>query len=199
MVARLVVAVLIAVGAIALGFISYAFFAGRSDLSRSALSEGHGLFVDDPTAVRAETAASLGYLAPDFTLTSLDGQNISLSSLRGTPVLLNFWATWCPPCRQEMPHLQDFYERYKDQIALLGIDWGEDAETVKRFLERLGVSYPNLLDQRATVFVLYRLTGIPTSFFIDREGYIRGMWLGPMTTEEIAKGFGRLGLLQESE
>ncbi len=199
MVPRLVVAVLIAAGAIALGFISYAFFTSRSDLSKFALTEGRGLFVDDPKILRAETAATLGYLAPDFTLEDLNGQKVRLSDFRGKPALLNFWASWCPPCRKEMPELQEFHERYGEQIALIGINWGEDAKTVKKFLDRFGVRYLNLLDERRTAFVLYKLTGIPESFFIDPEGYIRGVWIGPITAEQIVKGFARLGLLQEKE
>ncbi|MEM4413721.1 MAG: TlpA disulfide reductase family protein [Candidatus Caldarchaeum sp.] len=199
MVARLVVAVLIAAGAIVLGFISYAFFASRSDLSKFALTEGRGIFLDDPKALKAETAANLGYLAPDFTLEDLNGQKVRLSDLRGKPVFLNFWASWCPPCRREMPELQKFHERYGDQITLIGVNWGENARTVKEFLESFGVRYLNLLDERGTAFVLYRLTGIPESFFIDPEGFIRGVWIGPLTAEEIAKGFARLGFLKESE
>lgn len=197
--ARLIVAVLIAVGAIVLGVISYAFFTSRSDLSKFALTEGRGIFVDDPKTLKAETAAALGYLAPDFTLEDLNGQRVSLSDFRGKPVLLNFWASWCPPCRKEMPELQKFHERYGEKIALVGVNWGEDAKTVKEFLDRFGVSYLNLLDERGTAFVLYKLTGIPESFFIDPDGYIRGLWIGPMTVEEIVKGFARLGLLKESE
>jgi thiol-disulfide isomerase/thioredoxin len=197
--ARLVVAVLIAVGAIALGVISYAFFTSRSDLSRFALTDGRGVFVEDPKELKDETAASLGYRAPDFTLPDMSGQSVSFSSLRGKPVLLNFWATWCPPCRQEIPELQEFHQTYGDQIVLLGVNWGEDAKTVKEFLDRLGVSYRNLVDERGTAFVLYRLTGIPESFFIDPEGYIRGAWIGPLTAKEIVQGFERLGLLTPKE
>lgn len=199
MLARLVVAALIAVGAIALGFISYEFFASRSDLNKFTLTEGRGIFVEDPKELKNETAPTLGYLAPDFTLQDLNGQSVSLSSFRGKPVLLNFWATWCPPCRKEMPELQEFHRRYGDQVVLVGVNWGEGTSTVKRFLDQLGVSYPNLIDERGTAFVLYRLTGIPESYFIDPEGYLRGAWIGPLTAEEIVKGFTRLGLLKESE
>ncbi len=199
MLARLVVTVLIAVGAIALGFISYEFFASRSDLNKFTLTEGRGIFVEDPKELKNETAPTLGYLAPDFTLQDLNGQSVSLSSFRGKPVLLNFWATWCPPCRKEMPELQEFHRRYGDQVVLVGVNWGEGTSTVKRFLDQLGVSYPNLIDERGTAFVLYRLTGIPESYFIDPEGYLRGAWIGPLTAEEIVKGFTRLGLLKESE
>ncbi len=201
MLARLVVAVLIALGAIALGVISYAFFTSRSDMSRFALTDGRGIFLEDPKELKDETAASLGYRAPDFTLPDLSGQSVSVSSLRGKPVLLNFWATWCPPCRQEIPELQEFHQTYGDHIVLLGVNWGEAPKTVKAFLDRLGVSYRNLVDERGTAFVLYRLTGIPESFFIDPEGYIRGVWIGPLTAKEIVRGFERLGLLipKESE
>jgi thiol-disulfide isomerase/thioredoxin len=197
--ARLVVAVLIAVGAIALGVISYAFFTSRSDLSRFALTSGRGIFLEDLTGLKDETAPRLGYRAPDFELPDLEGQKVTLSALRGKPILLNFWATWCPPCRQEMPELQEFHRRYGDQIVLVGVNWGEDAKTVKAFLDHLGVSYRNLVDERGTAFVLYRLTGIPESFFIDPEGYIRGAWIGPLTAKEIVQGFERLGLLTPKE
>jgi len=196
---RLIVAVIIAGGAVMLALISYSFFASRSDLSKFVLREGTGLFAQDPKELKAQTAASLGFLAPDFALKDLNGQTVRLSDFRGKPVLLNFWAAWCPPCRKEMPDLQNFYERYGEKIVLLGVNWGEDAKTVKEFLDRYGVKYLNLLDERGTAFVLYKLTGIPTSFFIDREGYIRGVWLGPLKVEEIAGIFERLGLLKESE
>lgn len=199
MVARLIVALLIAAGAVTLGIISYAFFTSRNELGKLALTRGHGIFVDDPTTLKAEPAASLGHLAPDFTLTDLTGQRVSLSEFRGRPVLLNFWATSCPPCREEIPELQKFHERYGDQITLLGVNWGESPETVKAFLAKLGATYLNLIDERGTAFVLYRLTGIPESFFIDPEGYIRGVWIGSITLEELVKGFTRLGLLKESE
>jgi thiol-disulfide isomerase/thioredoxin len=197
--ARLVVAVLIAVGAIALGVISYAFFTSRSDLSRFALTHGRGFFLEDLTGLKDETAPRLGYRAPDFELPDLEGQKVTLSALRGKPILLNFWATWCPPCRQEMPELQEFHRRYGDQIVLVGVNWGEGSKTVKAFLDRLGVGYRNLVDERGTAFVLYRLTGIPESFFIDPEGYIRGAWIGPLTAKEIVQGFERLGLLTPKE
>ncbi len=199
MLARLVVIVLIAIGAIALGVISYAFFTSRSDLSKFALTEGRGLFLDDPAELTNEVAPRLGYLAPDFTLEDLTGQKVSLSSFRGKPVFLNFWASWCPPCRKEMPELQEFHQRYGEQIALVGINWGETADTVREFLARVGVTYLNLLDPRGTAFVLYKLTGIPESFFIDPEGYVRGVWIGPLTVEQLVQGFARLGLLKESE
>ncbi len=197
MLKRLIVAGVITGGAAMLALIGYSFFTSRNDLSKFVLREGTGLFAEDPKELKAQTAARLGHLAPDFALSDLNGQTVRLSGFRGKPLLLNFWAAWCPPCRKEMPDLQNFHERYGEKVVLLGVNWGEDANTVKEFLARYGVKYLNLLDERGTAFVLYRLTGIPTSFFIDREGFIRGIWLGPLKVEEIAGIFERLGLMKE--
>jgi len=160
------------------------------DRGRMIITFSRGRFIDKDAEVNAEiTAPYPGYLAPDFAFEDLEGNTVRLSELRGKPVLLNFWATWCPPCRKEIPDLQRFYEQYGDRITLLGIDWGEDVEEVKRFLERYGATYTNLLDKDGKFFVRYRLTGLPTSYWIDEEGIIRGMWLGAMELEEMVEGF----------
>lgn len=160
------------------------------DRGRMIITFSRGRFIDKDAEVNAEiTAPYPGYRAPDFAFEDLEGNTVRLSELRGVPVLLNFWATWCPPCRKEIPDLQRFYEQYGDRITLLGIDWGEDVEEVKRFLERYGATYTNLLDKDGKFFVRYRLTGLPTSYWIDEEGIIRGMWLGAMELEEMVEGF----------
>ncbi len=154
------------------------------------LTFSRGQFIDKDAEVNRDIAAPYpGYRAPDFAFEDLDGTMIRLSDFRGKPVLLNFWATWCPPCRKEIPDLQRFHEQYANKIVLLGIDWGEDIEEVKRFLERYGATYTNLLDKNGEFFVLYRLTGLPTSYWIDEEGIIRGMWLGAMSVEDMVEGF----------
>ncbi len=112
-----------------------------------------------------------------------------LSELRGKPVLLNFWATWCPPCRKEVPDLQKFHEQYGDKITLLGINFGEEAQDVRAFMKRYAATYPTLMDANGKVFVLYQLTGLPTSFWVDQQGIVRGMWLGAMKTEDMVIGF----------
>jgi thiol-disulfide isomerase/thioredoxin len=160
------------------------------DRGRMIITFSRGRFIDRDAEVNAEvTAPYPGYRAPDFAFEDLDGNTVRLSELRGKPVLLNFWATWCPPCRKEIPDLQKFYEQYGDRITLLGIDWGEDAEEVKRFLRRYGATYTNLLDKDGKFFVLYRLTGLPSSYWIDEEGIIRGLWLGAMEIEDMVEGF----------
>ena len=160
------------------------------DRGRMIITLSRGQFLDKDAEVNPEiTAPFPGYRAPDFAFEDLEGHIWRLSELRGKPVLLNFWATWCPPCRKEIPDLQKFHEEYGDRIVLLGINWGEDPEDVKEFLERYGATYTNLLDRDGKFFVKYRLTGLPTSYWIDEAGIIRGMWLGAMELEDMVEGF----------
>lgn len=189
-----IVIVAVAVAASVMAAVSYSYITG-SLLNRDGyvLREGTGIFWESNRPVRGQEAApQLGYPAPDFTLDDLEGRSIALSELQGRPVLLNFWASWCPPCRAEMPDLQDFHTRYGDQVTVLGINWAEDLETVRAFLERYGITYPNVLDPQGRAFVMYRLTGLPTSFFLDEQGIIRGVWLGPLRTDDIARDFSRI-------
>ncbi len=135
-----------------------------------------------------ETTGSIiiGSKAPDFSMTSLSGQQISLTDLRGQGVLVNFWATWCYPCREEMDDLKAAYEKYKDQgIVILGIDMKEGEETVKKFIESYKITYPILIDADGKVGDAYNVFGIPSSFFIDRDGVIRDIILGEMNEDSI--------------
>ncbi|MBI1743588.1 TlpA family protein disulfide reductase [Candidatus Acetothermia bacterium] len=158
--------------------------------SQTILRFSQGAFVDKRQELHPDISVpTLGYLAPDFELLNTDGKKIKLSDLRGKPVLVNFWATWCPPCRKEMPDLQAFYTKHSDKIQLLGINWGEETDEIKKFLAEFGVSYPNVIDQNGKMFVLYQLTGLPTSFFVDEAGVIRGVWLGLMTAADIEVAF----------
>jgi peroxiredoxin len=91
-----------------------------------------------------------------------------------------------------MPDLQEFHKDYGDQVVVLGINWAEDPQVVRDFLDRYAITYTNVLDRRGKAFVAYRLTGIPTTFFIDEEGVIRGVWVGPLKSEEIAESFAKI-------
>ena len=127
----------------------------------------------------------IGNLAPDFQLKDLDGKTVSLSDLRGKPVLLNFWATRCPPCRFEMPFLQQIYEEWSDRgLVLLAIDIGESSAGVKEFLEDNNLSLPVLLDSDQRVALRYSITNIPTTYFIDRNGIIRQKVIGAFPNKE---------------
>ncbi|MBI2907762.1 MAG: redoxin domain-containing protein [Chloroflexi bacterium] len=138
------------------------------------------------TGSSSEVAPRVGKTAPDFTLTSLSGETVSLSSLRGKAVLINFWASWCDPCRAEMPGMEKVWKELKDQgMVILAINEREDKETAGKFVKELGLTFPILLDPGEVVFNTYRVTLFPSSFFIDREGVIRYMTVGQMSESTV--------------
>lgn len=123
-----------------------------------------------------------GASAPDFALPALDGRTYRLSELRGRAVLINFWATWCGPCRTEMPAIEEVYRRYGgDRLLVLAVNVEEDAEHVVPFVQRLGLSFPILLDRDGAVSRRYRITGLPTTYLIRANGKVDGVRLGPYT------------------
>lgn len=131
-----------------------------------------------------EVAPRVGALAPDFTVPALEGGEVSLSGYRGRPVLLNFWATWCGPCRAEMPHFQTVYEEAEGKgLALLAINLGEDRARVQSFVRGQKLTFTVGLDLDTAVAGAYRVGPIPTSFFIDREGVIRQIAIGSFPDE----------------
>jgi cytochrome c biogenesis protein CcmG, thiol:disulfide interchange protein DsbE len=126
-------------------------------------------------------APRVNFPAPAFTLNTLDDKTISLDDLRGKVVIVNFWATWCPPCRAEMPMLQAYSAENKNRgVIVLAIDVGEEKEVTQKFAADLGLTLPILLDHDTTVMTQFRVQALPTSFFIDREGVIRAVYLGAM-------------------
>jgi peroxiredoxin len=130
-----------------------------------------------------------GNLAPDFQLQSLDGQSASLSGLRGKPVLINFWATRCPPCRSEMPYLQEIYNEWSEtELILLAISIGEGPTEVKEFMQSHKLSLPVLLDTNQDVALEYNIRYIPTTFFIDKKGIIQAMKVGAFSSKEEIEG-----------
>ena len=121
----------------------------------------------------------VGNLAPDFQLQSLDGQTLSLGNQQGKPVLINFWATWCSPCRGEMPYIQEIYEEWSDKgLVVLTINMGESSSTVEEFMQSYNLSFTVLLDTRQDVAQRYNITGIPTTFFVDKDGIIQDKLIG---------------------
>ncbi|MGQ9567934.1 MAG: TlpA family protein disulfide reductase [Anaerolineae bacterium] len=136
-----------------------------------------------PTPTRARRVAPVvGAQAPDFVLWDLKGNEVSLNRLRGHPVVLNFWATWCPPCREEMPELAAAYEAYKDRgVFFVGINFLEDADRVKVYVETMEVPFPVVLDLQGEVVYAYQVRALPSTFFIDRDGAIVRRYVGPMT------------------
>lgn len=126
-------------------------------------------------------------LAPDFTLTDLDGNEVTLSQFRGEKnVYLNFWASWCGPCRQEMPDIDEVYKEYKDKdLVVLTINVGESSGTVQEYIDANGFSFPVLLDTDQRVSRQYKVSSIPVSYFINKEGKIMTQRIGLLTKEQM--------------
>jgi peroxiredoxin len=135
---------------------------------------------------------AVGRPAPDFALTTLDGKGFRLSDLHGKPVVINFWATWCAPCRNEMPSLQTAANRFDDAIVVVGVDQGEDAQTVQAFVDELGVTFPIPMDTQMVVSERYNVKGLPTTFFVDADGVIRHLWVGEMNSVILAEGIAKV-------
>ncbi len=138
-----------------------------------------------PLAVGAPLSSSPspreGFLAPDFTLDTLDGKKVTLSELRGKIVIINLWATWCPPCRAEMPALENAYKQYKEsEVIILGLNvTNQDSEKdIPSFVKEFGLTFPILLDRDGSVSALYQLRGLPTTYFVNRKGIIRTVVVG---------------------
>src|SRR5262252_1443080 len=150
------------------------------------------LFVGFHAARRAgngpDTLDPAGKPAPDFTLQTLDGKNVSLQSLRGKAVLLNFWATWCGPCVAEMPHLEKLHREYKNKgVIILGID-DEGAEVAQGYLRQHGYTFNTLIDAEKQASRLYRINAIPQSFFITKDGKIAAYDRGTLRESELRDG-----------
>lgn len=145
--------------------------------------------VDLPAALAptgADVSAKEGGLAPDFLLEGLaDGQEIRLSDLRGKPIVLNFWATWCAPCRKEIPQFVDAYDRLRNQgLVIIGVNMQEGKSIVGPYAKDFGMDFPIAIDRNGDVGERYRLLGLPMTFFIDRRGVIRSIFTGPFTAQE---------------
>jgi len=142
-----------------------------------------------PSAIGAPLSSSPipreGFLAPDFTLDTLQGEKVTLSHLRGKIVVVNFWATWCLPCRKETPALEKAYDQYKDSgMVILGVNLADQdsVSEVESFVQEFKLTYPILLDQDGSISNLYQIEGLPMTFFINREGIIRTLVVGgPMS------------------
>jgi len=140
-------------------------------------------------------APMTGFLAPDFTLSTTDGEQIRLSALRDTPVVVNFWATWCPPCRAEMPALERLWQQYdRGSLMVLGVDQGESAQVVEQFgRATVGTTFPLLLDSRLRVGALYGVRALPTTFFIDAQGRIQDIKIGgPLNIATLLEGAAKI-------
>ena len=138
----------------------------------------------------------VGKPAPAFALQTLDGGKVELASLRGRPVVLNFWASWCLPCRDEAPILRDLSEKQTaGGLAVLGVVFSDkDTAGIKSFVQQYGLAYPSLLDPTLNTAISYGVSGVPETFFIDREGTVRGYDQGGLTTARLSAGLEKIGV-----
>jgi peroxiredoxin len=130
-----------------------------------------------------------GFLAPDFTLELLEGGEVTLRELRGQGVLINLWASWCPPCREEMPAIQSVYEANRDrgfEVLAVNMTHQDSLQAAADFVEQFGLTFPIPLDRSGTVARQYQLRALPSTYFVDREGVIRKVIIGgPMSVATI--------------
>jgi len=138
------------------------------------------------TNASAGAGVPVGGQAPDFELTTVDGETYRLSDLRGQPVMLNFFATWCTYCKAEMPVLEKAFEAYRDQgLLVLAIDLDESDLAITAFRDEFGLTFPIVVDRGSNVSQLYQLVPLPTSFFLDRDGIVRGKWTGAIDEAQL--------------
>lgn len=145
------------------------------------------------TELNEESGVRIGNLAADFTLTTLDGTQVNLSDYRGRRVLLNFWATWCPPCKAEMPHMERFYKAYQQEdIVILAVNLThteKSSNKVQAFVQDHELSFPIALDPTGEVSKEYKVRAYPTSFIIDSSGIIRDIYQGAISYETMKQAF----------
>lgn len=126
----------------------------------------------------------IGVKAPDFELNNLTGEKVRLSDYQGKKVVLNFWATWCAPCKKEMPDLQKYYEKAGDDVVILAVNIDPQYD-VADFAKKMNTQFPILLDDKDEVNNLYQIMTIPTTYFIDENGLIQNKYLTSLTTEKL--------------
>ncbi len=140
-------------------------------------------------------APLIGQTAPDFVLRDASGKLVKLSDLRGKVVWVNFWASWCVPCRKEMPDIQAVYDaKHADGLEVLVVNWKDDLETANGFLQTRSLTLPLLLDRGGSVYDQYHLQGLPDSFFVARDGTIAGFQYGPVTQDKARERLQAAGL-----
>lgn len=134
------------------------------------------------------TAATLaGETAPDFTFLGEQGHELRLSDYAGTPIVLNFWASWCPPCRMHLPHFQEAFERYGNEVKFIMINFDEPIDVARDYIDGAGYSFDIYFDAMREGATAYGVTGIPETFFIDADGIVTEGFLGPISYEVVAR------------
>jgi len=125
-------------------------------------------------------------LAPDFTLTGFDGKMVTLSKLRGQVVIINFWASWCQPCRQEAAYLEQTWRKYKDQgVVFIGVDYVDIESAALAYIQEFGITYLNGPDLGTRISQAYNIKGVPETYYVAKNGELRGVKIGPLQEPEL--------------
>ena len=151
---------------------------------------GYIVLVSVPNVTNSQrnVPPATGKPVPVFTLNQLTGSQVSLSELKGKPVVINFWATWCPPCREEMPLLNQNATRLQGKVVFIAINDDEDASVVGQYVRQVGLNFPILLDPGGKINGLYFVQSYPNTFFIDSEGILRAEHIGQMDEPTLVRG-----------
>ncbi|MFO7263580.1 MAG: hypothetical protein A6D91_09170 [Bacillaceae bacterium G1] len=171
---RIIIALLLVIGG---GLLAYQFLFGEA-------------FTGAETRLPLE-----GHVAPEFSLRDASGNRVTLNDLLGQPVFLNFWASWCGPCHEEMPELVEAEKRFGHQVRFVGINLTTEEkqrERAEQFIQQYQVTYLNLFDEKGKAKKAYQITGIPTSFLLDENGRIVYRHLGPITVKQLEQAIGKL-------
>ena len=160
---------------------------GAEPASSSVSIDGGKIYVASLSGIDNNDASpQVGHTAPNFVFKSAEGDTATLADFRGQPVVVNFWATWCPPCRAEMPDLVQAYEKYQDDgLIIIEVDSAEPPEAVSAFMNAFGMTMPVVIDPRNEVMATYKAQGLPASFFLDRDGVIQTRWIGMLTGDKL--------------
>lgn len=137
------------------------------------------------TLQAAEVGTEVGLEAPNFTLKDINNKELKLSDYRGRKVFLNFWASWCPPCRMEMPDMQKLHEKYGEELVILAVNIGESKATALNYMMENKLNFKVLLDQNKNTAQKYLVRGVPTSYFLDQEGIIKNKVVGAVSYEKM--------------
>ncbi|WP_274651927.1 peroxiredoxin family protein [Paenibacillus humicola] len=168
-----IIAILVLIGLVAYGGYEYAS-PPASDIPTA-----------ETEAADPDEGIEKGQHAPDFSLTDLEGRPVRLSDFKGKKVLINFWATWCPPCRVELPHMQKFYEDYESKgTVILGVNLTpteRNADSIRTFVREQGLSFPIVLDPEGDVMDTFQVMAYPTTYLLDSEGVIREKFQGAIS------------------
>jgi cytochrome c biogenesis protein CcmG/thiol:disulfide interchange protein DsbE len=171
--------------------------AGLGVLVLTALGVGISAFSADNQAIEEDIqlqAPVNDSLAPNFKLQNLSGDPIQLMDLRGKMVLVNFWATWCLPCEQEMPLIEEYYQRYSPNLVVLAVNADEPPDVVRSFVDKLQLSFEILLDPASRIDHLYKVRAYPTTIFIDKDGMIRFRHIGLLQEKQLSAYLEEIGV-----